>query len=151
MDTIEAIITAIESYMTADETLKAIVQNEDEAEGEVRLYHVWAPQDPTFPYLTHMVRPELVESDKGEVVGTYVLDFWDYGTNSSRAYSMRGRAIALLDCIRFDTEGGEAKGVRLYYERDYPLPQPEAEVWRVSSFWQIRYWRAGEIAAIQAR
>lgn len=151
MDTIEAIITAIESYMCADETLKAIVRNEDEAEGEVRLHHVWAPQDCTFPYLTHMVRPELVESDGGEVAGTYVLDFWDYGPNTSRVYSMRGRAIALLDHIRFNTEGGEAEAVRLYFERDYPLPQPEAEVWRVSSFWTIRYYRAGEIAAIQAR
>jgi len=150
MDVKAALITALAEHLMADPTLKELFKLDGEVEGTVRVRYQWAVQDENFPYLVHTA-DLLTQEDWLTSEASYVLDIWDHGQNASRMLAIRERLLELLNRERLALAGGEATGIRIYYDGESEVPEPEPEIWRLTTSWTIRFFRDAEVSAIQAR
>ena len=147
MDTEKAILSAIYGHLESDSELDTICSG-------VRLGLIWAPKDETFPYLVHRLT---AYADYPGVVqrADYFLDLWDYGDSATKIYSMRERAVALLDkaCIIQDGEGyavvqsdeemsGELLLARLWLASFGLIPEDVDKIWHYSMTFSMRFTRS---------
>jgi len=147
-DTVKAVIEEVGALLAADDDLLAILKNADEVVGVLRYHYVWAPPDPTFPYMTvdGTVRPLRTEDAYQEI--ELRLDVWDCDPSAARLFEIRKRVQGLLN--RRVVECDEFYG-RLFFAGDFDLSQPEAEVWRRSTSWTMRLYPSAEVADMKAR
>ncbi len=147
-DTVQAIIEELRDILAADEDLLALLKNDNEVEGELRLYHIWASPNSTFPYFTVTVAIRQEEDESNHQQAEIVLSLWDADPSSGRVLAARGRIIRLLH--RRVIECDEFKG-RCWFASDIDMPVPEQEVWARQTVWTMRLYPVAEVSDIKLR
>ena len=147
MDTEKAILSALYTHIANDSQLDTVCSG-------VRLGLIWTPKDETFPYLVH--RLTAYADDSGIVQrADYFLDLWDHGDSATKIYSMRERAVALLDkaCIVQNGEGfaviqsdeemsGNLIVARLRLASFGLIPEDVDKIWHYSMTFTVRFMRS---------
>jgi len=147
MDTLRAIIEALDDRLTGDAALQALFPG-----GEVALYVDGAvPEDSEGPYIVHDL--ELAPQEVWAwASGAWSLNIWDHATHRERLYAIHARLIALMDRYTLALSGGESViGVRFELQIDTPGPSDESDWQR--QMMQFAVWcdRKAEIGAILSR
>lgn len=137
----DAIIEAVWRLLAQDAELGTIM-------GGVRQYHEWAEPDAEFPYLVHLFR-SVPTATSAVRLGTYVLDIWDYAPTAAHVAEIQRRVTELLE--RAYLKVPDLGLVRLWNQRWEPVPTGEKDIWRRSSFWDVRYAITRELGAIVTR
>lgn len=109
MDVIRSINHAIWSYLKADDPLEEIMGNRNIRIGR-------ALRSDVFPYIVFGLRPFVDPLMPLLGTGTLEIHLWDKNELLTRVYEMRDRMIKLLDLHVFSLSGGEAKGVRIFFD-----------------------------------
>jgi hypothetical protein len=130
MDTLQAVIEALNTRLTTDATLMALFPG-----GAVRLYYEWAEQDAAFPYLVISLD---TGADEFMEQGDFVVNIWDSASEADRALSIRGRVRQLLYDYAFTA--AEVGAARLGRPRlDQSIPDSEPGIWRREITFPIRF------------
>jgi hypothetical protein len=116
--------------------------------GTVRCYFTWAKADAELPYLVH--RLDIRKSDFWpRPIGTYILDIWSASDNADEITAIRKAVIEKLDQLKFSTT--EADTCKIEWSSDGFVPEPEEGIWHISSLFNLRFYRKGEVSAIISR
>ena len=138
MDTNRAINGAILTYLLADETLATTMGNTNISVGE-------NVRSAEFPYMSWSIKSAADPLSTIVVGGTLTMHLWDKKDITDRIHEMRGRLIKLLDNQTFQLTGGEAKGVRLFYDSDLIVPEDEEFIHHIVILFTIKYVRSGDL------
>jgi len=138
IDTTRAINGAILAYLLADSTLISTMGNSNIRVGE-------GVRSDNFPYLSYSIKGSIDVASGIIMGGILEVHLWDKKDLTDRIYEMRGRIIKLLDREMFQLTGGEAKGVRLYYDNDVKIPDDVEFIHHIAILFTIKYIRSGDL------
>lgn len=144
-DTVNAIITAIWTILTGDETLQGLCG------GTVRCYFPFSTSNPDFPYLNHNLKPDVIPAQWSMVNADYFLDIWEYSDTATSTLAIRDRIITLLDQRAITTASSEITAGRLRLNNGGFVDTDQEHVWHYPTMWTFRYARKQEIANILGR
>lgn len=98
-----------------------------------------------FPYMSYSIKGS-IDVASGIIMGGIVeFHLWDKKDLTDRIHEMRGRIIKILDKQIFPLTGGEAKGVRLYYDNDVMVPDDVEFIRHIAILFTIKYVRSGDL------
>lgn len=138
IDTNRAINGAILTYLLADTTLVSTMGNSNIRVGE-------GIRSDDFPYMSYSIKGS-IDVASGIIMGGIVeFHLWDKKDLTDRIHEMRGRIIKILDKQIFPLTGGEAKGVRLYYDNDVMVPDDVEFIRHIAILFTIKYVRSGDL------
>ena len=138
IDTNRAINGAILTYLLADSTLISTMGNSNIRVGE-------GIRSDSFPYMSYSIKGS-IDVASGIIMGGIIeFHLWDKKDLTDRIYEMRGRIIKILDKEMFVLSGGEAKGVRLYYDSDVMIPDDGEFIRHIAILFTIKYLRSGDL------
>lgn len=138
MDTNMAINTEILAYLLEDSELNTIMGNSNISVGE-------NIRSDKFPYISWSIK-SAVDKLSGIVMdGVLTMHLWDKKDLTDRIHEMRGRLMKILDHETFQISGGEAKGVRLFYDSDILVPEDEEFIHHITILFTVRYVRSGDL------
>lgn len=138
IDTNRAINGAILTYLLADSTLTSTMGNSNIRVGE-------GIRSDDFPYMSYSIKGS-IDVASGIIMGGIVeFHLWDEKPLTDRIHEMRGRIIKLLDKQIFQLTGGEAKGVRLYYDSDVMIPDDVEFIRHIAILFTIKYIRSEDL------
>lgn len=138
MDTTLAIKDAILTYLLEDNTLTTIMGNSNIRVGE-------GIRSDKFPYLTFNIKSNIEIGSVIIMSGRVDVHLWDKKDLTDRIHEMRGRTIKLLDNETFPISGGEAEGVRLFFDSDIDVPDDTEFVHHTVILFTIKYVRSGDL------
>jgi len=139
VDTQLSVLKYIYDALTADTTLKTAMG------GTVRLYPVQASPDTEFPFMVHRLDIGMLEPFPMREA-TYYLDIFSDGDNINEVTTIRQRLVTLLDETLFSPT--DVSSVRMWLQTDGFVPEVESGVWHYVMQFNVRFYRAGETAAI---
>jgi len=143
VDTQQSLLTYLYDLLTTDGELKAAMSD------PLRCYLAWAKPDAAFPYLVHRIdvgpsEPFMMRQ------ATYYLDIWsDSDSAFNEIAPIRKRIIELLDELEPATD--EITAGRLWLQTDGFIPETEQGIWHYALQFNLRYYRAQEVAGIMSR
>jgi hypothetical protein len=138
IDTNRAINGAILTYLLADSTLISTMGNSNiRVGGGIR--------SDLFPYLSYSIRSDVDKMAPVVMDGILEVHLWDKKDLTDRIQEMRGRMIKLLDHETFEISGGEAKGVRLFYDSDGIIPEEEEFYHHIVILFTLKYIRSEDL------
>jgi len=138
IDTNRAINGAILAYLLADSTLISTMGNSNIRVGE-------GIRSDNFPYMSYSIKGS-IDMESGIIMGGIVeFHLWDKKSLTDRIHEMRGQIIKLLDKQIFQLTGGEAKGVRLYYDSDVMIRDDVEFIRHIAILFTIKYIRRGDL------
>lgn len=138
IDTNRAINGAILTYLLADSTLVSTMGNSNIRVGE-------GIRSDDFPYMSYSIKGSIDVASGIIMSGIVEFHLWDKKDLTDRIHEMRGRIIKILDKQIFQLTGGEAKGVRLYYDNDVMVPDDVEFIRHIAILFTIKYVRSGDL------
>jgi hypothetical protein len=134
------------------DTLAQDTDLQDIMDGTVRLRLTWADRDEVFPYIVqaydYTLRPPW-----GVCEGSWTFDIFDHDPNTGtmeRTLDIRDQVVLLLERNFYPTITG-FKAVRFWLDRERPLHEREAKIWRLQLTFGFRAVSEKDIDAVLAR
>ena len=117
--------------------------------GKVRCYLTWAEPNAEFPYLVHRI--DIAPAEPFVMrQATYYLDIWsDSPDANDELLPIRKLIIGLLDELEPNTT--EAKAARIWLQTEGMIPEVSGGIWHYAMQFNLRYYRAAEVASIISR
>lgn len=143
VDIQESLITEFYNLLTGDATLQGLVG------GTVRLYHVWAADDASFPYLVHRIELRSIGAFNIEPEGTYLIDIWSYSPSSEEALDIKQRLMTLLNNRAAATS--ETTSYRIWWQTDTFVPESTPDVWHLAMQFNLKHLKDDEVGVLLNR
>jgi len=138
MDVIRSINHEIWSYLKADDPLEEIMGNRNIRIGR-------ALRSDVFPYIVFGLRPFVDPLMPLLGTGTLEVHLWDKNELLTRVYEMRDRMIKLLDLHVFSLSGGEAEGVRIFFDSSDMIEDETEFIQHLVILYTVKYIRKSNI------
>lgn len=142
LDPVLSLLGQLYTNVSGDTSLKSTMG------GTVRLYPVQAAPDTVFPFMVHRLDLSLVEPFPLRQ-GTYYIDIFSDSDNMAEALAIRQRLMTLLDEQIITTT--EVNSARIWLQTEGFIPDLENGIWHYSIQFNVRCYRAEEVAAILTR
>ena len=142
LDTQKSLLDYLWNLLTGDSDLETAMG------GKVRCYLTWAEPNAEFPYLVHRIDIAPAEPFMMRQA-TYYLDVWSDSPNADELLAIRKLIIELLDELEPNTT--EAKAARLWLQTEGMIPEPAGGIWHYALQFNLRFYRASEVASIISR
>jgi len=138
MDITRAINHALLNKMIADTELTDTMENSNIRVG------IGVRSD-DFPYIVYDVDISVAKDTPLVGTGKLEMHLWDKNPLTTRINEMRGKVIKLLDCIELTLSGGEAKGVRIFWDNSGKIADITEHIQHVVLLFTIKLIRSGDI------
>lgn len=143
-----SVISTLFNILSSDSDLRALLATHSLAPDYPAIYDRWALEDVPTPYMVlsygFAAGDTPTKSDS-----SVIMDIFTAGSSTIMAETIRDRLRAMLDYNVFFSEG--EGHIRTHYLRDGNVPEPEDDVVHWMIEFQVIYWDAGLINAINQR
>lgn len=135
MDITRAVNHAILEILVSDSDLIELLGNDN-----IRV-DIAARSD-EYPYIVFNV--DLSVGADTPLVGTGRLEMhlWDENPLTTRVNEIRGEIVKLLDCTELILDGGEAKGIRIFWDNSLKVPDSVEHIQHVVLLFSVKLIRS---------
>jgi len=75
-------------------------------------------------------------------IGRLEMHLWDSNPLTTRVNEMRGRIVKLLDCSELILDGGEAKGIRIFWDNSLKVPDSVENIQHIVLLFSVKLIRS---------